>query len=134
MGRGMNEELLIQITEDGADAQRLATLAGHLRNELLRLDVADVTAQRNGAAPPGARVVDPATVGALLVDLGESVTVLQSVISLVKAWLGRGQRTGRRVRLELDGNVIELSQASEADQARLEQLYIDAYYASRSRP
>jgi hypothetical protein len=130
----MSESLIIQITEDGADAERLATLTGHLRNELLRLDVEEVTAPRAGDAPPGSRVVDPVTVGALLVGLGQAATGLQSVISVIKAWLGRGQRTGRRVRLELNGKVLDLSQATEADEKRLIQLYIDDYNASRAQP
>jgi hypothetical protein len=130
----MSENLLIQITEEGADAERLATLTGHLRNELLRLDVEDVTVPRGAEAPSGARVVDPATVGALLVGLGHAAAGLQSVISAINAWLARGQRTGRRVRLELNGRVLDLSQASVADQERLIKLYIDDYNASRAQP
>lgn len=127
----MNDELLIQITEEGADAQRLAALAGYLRNELLQLDVAGVTARQAGQAPPGARAVDLSVIGALLVDLGQSMTGLESVISAVRTWLGRGRQAGRAVRLELDGNVLELSQATAADQERLIRLFISHSSASR---
>jgi hypothetical protein len=130
----MSENLLIQITEEGADAERLATLTGHLRSELLRLDVDEVRVPRAGEAPPGTRVVDPATVGALLVGLGRAASGLQSVISAISAWLARGQRTGRHVRVELNGRILDLSQASEADQERVIKLYIDDYYASRAQP
>jgi hypothetical protein len=40
----MVSELRIQLSESGADAERLDTLTGFLRRELLQLDVADVTA------------------------------------------------------------------------------------------
>lgn len=126
----MSENLLIQIAEEGADAERLATLAGYLRKELLRLDVANVTARPAGEMPSGTRAVDPSLVGALLVDLGQSMTGLESVISLIKSWLGRGQRAGRGVRLQFGDDVIELTQATEADQERLIQLFISSHSAA----
>jgi hypothetical protein len=36
----------VQLGEEGADAERLDTLTGFLRSELLKLDVEDVTALR----------------------------------------------------------------------------------------
>ena len=44
----MDAELRLQISEDGADAERLAVLTGYLRTELLQLDVEDVTAPQAG--------------------------------------------------------------------------------------
>lgn len=120
----MDEELRLQISEEGADAERLATLTGYLRAELLQLDVEDVTVPRAGEAPPGARVVDVAAVCALVVALGKSAEVLRSVVSAIGDWLRRGEETGRTVRLELGGDVLELSQASTADQERLMELFV----------
>jgi hypothetical protein len=120
----MNEELHLQLSEEGADAERLAVLTGYLRTELLRLDVEDVRALPAGEPPPGARVFGAATVGALLIALGQSVEGLRSVISVIRHWLRRGEGTGRAVRLELDGDALELSQASVADQERLIELFI----------
>ena len=78
--------------EEGADAERLAVLAGYLRAELLQLNVEDVTAPQAGEAPPGARVVGVAAIGALLVTLGQSAEGLRSVVSVIRrlaaAWPG----------------------------------------------
>lgn len=49
----MDGELRLQISEEGADAERLAVLAGDVWAELLQLDVKDVTAPQIGEAPPG---------------------------------------------------------------------------------
>lgn len=117
----------LQISEEGADAERLATLAGYLRAELLQLDVEDVTARQAGEAPPGSRVVGVAAVGALLVALGQSAEGLRSVVSVIRDWLRRGQGTRRTVRLELDGDMLELSQASAADQAQLIELFVNRH-------
>ena len=123
----MDRELRLQISEEGADAERLAVLTGYLRGELLQLDVEDVTALRGGEAPPGSRAFDVAAVGALLVSLGQSAEGLRSVVSAIRDWLQRGTRDRRTVRLELDGDVLELSQASMADQERLIELFVSRH-------
>src|SRR5215467_6531041 len=128
-GRGyaMDSELRLQLSEQGADAERLAALTGYLRTELLQLDVEDVTALHAGEAPPGARAFGVATVGALLIALGQSAEGLRSVVSVIGDWLRRGGGIQRTVRLELDGDVLELSQASAADQQQLIDLFVSRH-------
>ena len=130
----MDLELHLQISEEGADAERLAALTGYLRAELLQLDVENVTAPQAGEAPPGARGVDVAAVGALLVALGQSADGLRSVVSAIRAWLRRGEGTCRTVRLELAGDALELSQASAADQERLIGLFVSRHATGEGGP
>ncbi len=120
----MDKDLRLQLSEEGADAERLAALTGYLRSELLQLDVEDVTALPAGEPPPGARGFHAATVGALMIALGQSAEGLRSVVSVIKGWLRRGDGEGRAVRLELGGDALELSQASTADQERLIELFV----------
>jgi len=121
----MDRELRLHLSEEDADAERLAVLTGYLRAELLRLDVVEeVSALPGGEPPSGARVFGVATVGALLIAVGQSFEGLRSVVSVIRDWLSRGEGTGRAVRLELGGDTIELSQASPADQERLIELFI----------
>jgi hypothetical protein len=68
----MDNELRLQLSEEGADAARVAALTGYLRSELLRLDIEDVKALPAGVPPPGARAVEVAVAGALIVALGQS--------------------------------------------------------------
>jgi hypothetical protein len=119
--------LRLQVLEEGADGGRLALLAGYLRAELLRLDVEDVTVPLASEMPPGARGGAAGAVGALLITLGQSAEGLRSVVSVIGDWLRRGQQAGRAVRLELDGDVLELSQASAADQGRLIELFVSRH-------
>jgi hypothetical protein len=123
----MGGELHLQLSEDGADAERLAVLTGYLRAELLQLDVEDVTALQVGEPPPGSRAFGMATVGALLIALGQSAEGLRSVVSAIRDWLRRGDGTRRTVRLELNGDALELSQASSADQQRLIELFVSRH-------
>jgi hypothetical protein len=120
----MDGELRLHLSEEGADAERLATLTGYMRDELLQLDVEDVTALPAGEPPPGSRAFNVGIVGGLLVALGQSAEGLSRVVSVIRDWLRRGEGTRRTVRLELDGDALELSQASAADQERLIELFV----------
>lgn len=50
----MEENLHIALTEEGAEAEDVARLTGYLREELLQLEVDDVTTVPGGDVPPGA--------------------------------------------------------------------------------
>lgn len=126
----MRSEVRLQLSEEGADPERLATLTGFLRQELLQLDVQDVTAIPGGEAPPGSRAFDAATVGALLVSLGSTIEGLRAVVSAVRNWLARGGSDRRTVRLEIGGDALELSDASAADQDRLIDLFLRRHAVS----
>jgi hypothetical protein len=121
--------LRVQLCEAGADAEWLNALASLLRNELLQLDVKDVTALRAGDAPPDARALDVAAVGGLLVSLGHSAEGLQAVLSAIRTWLARGDGVRRMVRVEIDGDVLELSEATAADQEQLIGLFVSRHSA-----
>lgn len=125
----MTWQVSVRVSEDDADPERLAQVAGYLRSELLELDVEGVTSPSAGAPPPGSRGITVTSVGDLLVTLGGSVQALRSVISAVRGWLGRGGDARRTVRLELDGDVLALTQASETDQERLIELFISRHSA-----
>jgi hypothetical protein len=109
-------------------------LTGYLRAELLQLDVENVTTPRAGELPPGTRAVDVAVIGALLVALGQSAEDLRSVVSVISGWLRRDQGTRRTVRLELDGDTLELSQASADDQEQLIELFVSRHATGEGGP
>ncbi|MBR8638369.1 hypothetical protein KEF29_01275 [Streptomyces tuirus] len=104
---------MILLSEEEADAERVAELTGYLREELLDIEVDDVTALPAEEAPPGARAVDVAQVGALLVALGSSATALNQVVTVVRSWLGRCRDTRPSLHLEMEGDVLEVSQATD---------------------
>jgi hypothetical protein len=117
-------ELQLVLSEDGADAERVDVLTAHLRRELDQLDVESVRQLREDEVPEGARAIDVAVVGALIVTLGKSAQSLGSVVATIRNWLSRTPGPVRTVRLELGGDVLELSQASAAEQQRLIDLFV----------
>lgn len=120
----MGDALRVELSEEGADAERLDMLTRFLRQELLQLDVEDVTTLRAGEAPPGARALDLTAANELMVYLGPTAAGLRAVVSAIRGWLARGSGVCRTVRMELDGDVLELSEVKEADLDRLIALFV----------
>jgi hypothetical protein len=130
----MTTELRVQVSEAGADAERLDAVTSHLRRDLIQLDVDDVTALPAGRPPDGARAIDAVAVGGLVVALGNSADGLRSVVSAIRDWLRRGGGVRRTVRLELGGDALELTEASAADQERLIGLFISRHADPPAEP
>ncbi|MFF8191017.1 hypothetical protein ACF05L_09060 [Streptomyces bobili] len=108
----MSHQMLILLSEEGAEAERVAELTGYLREELLELDVDDVSPVPGPEPPPGARVADPAAIGGLLVGLSGSVGALIQVLHAIREWRGRFRDSRPSLRLTLDDDVLEISEAS----------------------
>jgi hypothetical protein len=99
-----------------ADAEEVAEATLQLRRELLDLDVETVQLPRAGEPPPGTRGVELAALGALAVTISQS-QLLTPVVAAVRSWLAGSQQ--RSIRLELGGDVLELSAVSSKEQRRL---------------
>lgn len=122
------ETLRVQLSEDGADAERVDELTRHLRRELEGVDAAAevVPAPSDAPAPEGSRAFDVLAVGTLLVSLIDAQGLV-AVIGAAKAWLARGSNPQRTVRVEVDGDVLELTGASAHEQDRLVELFVSRH-------
>ena len=108
--------LQLQVGDDNADPEELADLTARLRNELLDLDMEAVEPLRTGPPPPGARAVDLMAIGTLIATFTRP-DLLVAVVAAVRTWLGGAG--GRSVKLELDGDALELTGVSSKEQRRL---------------
>ncbi len=108
--------LVLRVEDEQGDQEELAQLTDALRQELLDLDVDAVDRVSAGEAPPGSRAIDIAALGMLVVTLAKS-EVLAAIVSAVATWLtGRQQQT---VKIEVDGDVLELSGLPSKERQRL---------------
>ena len=98
------------------DAEQVAEATLRLRRELLDLDIDAVELPSGGEPPPGTRAVELAALGALAVTLAKS-QMLGPVVAAVRAWLAGSPQ--RSIKLELDGDVLELTGLSSNEQRRL---------------
>lgn len=123
-------DLAVQVEADEADLEQLDELTRQLREELLQLEVERVEAPRGGPAPPGTRAGEVAAVGALLVGLAGKVGLLPVVVDTIRGWLTRARQPGV-VKLEMDGDVLEVTGASSAQQQQLIEAWLARHTATQ---
>jgi hypothetical protein len=119
-------QMLLAVAEEGADDQYAEELALQLRRELLELDV-DSVEPVTTEAPEGARAGLGMVAGLLEATLNPAN--ITAVIGLVIGWVKRSPAK-RSVRVELDGDVLELD---NADPATLKAL-TEAFLARHAKP
>lgn len=106
----------VDLTWPDVDAEDVAEATVQLRRELLGLDVEAVEMAGGGEPPPGTRAADLVMLGALVVTIANS-KLLPSVVAVIQSWLSRSQQ--RSIKLELGGDVLELTGLPSDEQRRL---------------
>lgn len=106
----------IDLTGPDADAEDVTEATIQLRRELLELDVDAVEIPSAGEPPPGTRAAELAALGALAVTIAKS-QLLPAVVAVIQSWLSRSRH--RSIKLELGGDVLELTGLSSDEQRRL---------------
>lgn len=120
----MTNQVLLKVSEEGADDQRLDELARLLRLDLLQTDVADVVPHSSGDAPADARSGTAMIAGALLASVG--AMPLTGLLAPLIDWLRSG-RARRTVRVEIDGDVLVLQGVNDDTQQRLMTDWLDRH-------
>lgn len=119
---GTDRYLRVQV--DAGDALEVERLTLALRRELAQLDVGRVEIERTARLPPGAKAVEPAAVEGLVVTITQGAA-LMSIVGALRAWLSRD--IGRRAKVELAGDVLELSGISADEHRRLIDQWIERH-------
>jgi len=104
--------------EDELDPERLERLTAALLRDLRQVSEVESAARAPGTpAPDGTRGVDVLSIGMLILTVAKTGTALRAATGAIQAWLS-GQ-PNRSVKLELDGDVLEISGISSAAQEQL---------------
>ncbi|EWT00364.1 hypothetical protein N865_16030 [Intrasporangium oryzae NRRL B-24470] len=129
----MGTNVRVGLGERGADAERLDVLHRQLGDQLRSVDgLAVRTDAPEGVVPDGSRALDPATVSSLAVAVLGSGG-LAALLASLRSWLGREQpRDQRTVRIEVAGDVLELTGASSGEQDRLVALFLARHEVGES--
>jgi hypothetical protein len=104
--------------ETGTDPEDVERLGRQLRNELRALDVDEVAVLDGGPPPEGSKTGAAALLTEWLVTLSAGGGVFVSVIGTLKDWLAR-RGAAHKVTVTIDGDTLELSNASDAERAAL---------------
>jgi hypothetical protein len=119
----MDATVQVWLGEPGADEARLDLLHRQLRTQLDQVTSLVVRPGDPTPVPDGARGLDPATVSTLAVAVLGSGG-LTALLAAVREWLDRGHDEPRTVRLEIAGDVLELTGAGEEEQHELVDLFL----------
>jgi hypothetical protein len=87
------------------------------------LNVRSVEPYAEGAAPDGSRSALAAIAGVLTVSLQPGLQVIVAVVAVVRDW-PRRSGSGRTVKIAIDGDVIELTGASDEVQQQLVEAWV----------
>jgi hypothetical protein len=115
-------ELRIQV-DAGEDPEQRDDLTRRLRAELLQLDVERVDVPAAGEAPPGARAVDVAAVGALVVTVGQAATAVGAIVATIQSFLVR-TGGGGTVEIATPEGSIKVSGRLSSEQKELVQRFV----------
>ncbi len=124
----MREPEVIMVRIHGApevDNAELYDLTLNLRAELLQLDVERAELADSGEAPSGTRAASDWTEGILALSAICSSRTLRDIVDLVKSWMARN--AARTVKLELNGDVIKITGASQRAEDKLVESWIDLH-------
>lgn len=105
-------ELRLHIGGDVEDTEESAALTSRLRDELLELEIGDVT-RPSVAAPAGAKG-DAVAWAELLVSLSGS---LPALVGAIQSW--RSRQRGATITIELAGDRLTLSDTAPAERNAL---------------
>jgi hypothetical protein len=122
---GQGAALTVRVDVGGSDAEEIEQLSRQLRRQLLELEVARVDPVTSDVVAGGAKAGELLAVGALVVSLVNSSGLLAAVVAQIQAALARmGRHT---VRLEIDGDVLEVTGVASDEQRRLIDAWIDRH-------
>ena len=110
-------ELRVAVDATGVDDDTLTESVSVLISELSELDVDDVQTATGGDAPQGSKGIELALLGSLIVKLVRSRKIIVQVVDAVRDWMSRNNADS--VRIELDGDVLEIKGVSEEERKTL---------------
>lgn len=112
----------------GAEAADLEEDTLRLREELLELDIADIERPEAHRVPEGAKGIDAALLGTLIVTTGQEA--VGAIVRAIASFVARSAH--RSVKLQLGEDVIELTDASRGDQQRLIETFLSRHMTENS--
>jgi hypothetical protein len=118
----------VQVQTADSDAYETDVQARHLRQELLSLDLDDVTLGREAPAPSSGKG-EAIAVGTIIMTMANSA-VLVAACQVIRAWVTRGQGRHAIIRYgKGQGQSLEISGATTAQHQKL----IDAFLSTMRR-
>ena len=128
----MKRDVVVRLEADDAEGDATFQLTEELRQEVLQLPIEQAVHGTAGPAPPGTRAIDAAALGEIVVTLGTAAGGLTALVHTARRWLAAASGV-RKIRIEIDGDVLELSGAGTDEQKRLINSWIERHRKATPR-
>ena len=117
----------LTVTIDGSDLedQELNAITLQLRRQILELDVDAVSLARSSAIPLGSKPADALSLGALVVTIASTPSLMKGVIETIQVWI-RDRRV-RSAAVDINGDRLELTGLTRKDQSRLVEEFVSRH-------
>lgn len=128
----MTQDIMIELVaaQDDPDLTEVERLTRSLREEILQVDEVDSVDQATVPAPEGAKAVDVAAIGELVVAAAPGLVALTKVVETVRGWFARRSTTSGPapvLKMTIGDKSIEIT----ADEAQREALFEEFLAAVR---
>jgi len=123
----MGDDIRLELYDADADPEVVDRDTRALREELLSIDAVDsITPGTAGPAPEGARGLELAAIGALIVHAKPTVEVVSHLVGVIRGWLAGGAHAApeRTLRLTVNGQSLELADPTAGQQQELVDQFI----------
>jgi hypothetical protein len=119
--RSGRELLVLLEPETGADEDERERLAGQLRTALTELDIESLSSINERPVPAGSKGAEGWA--DWLITLSASGGVFTTILVTIQDWLRRN-RGEHKVKVVVDGDTLELSGASTAEQSEIVRAFV----------
>jgi hypothetical protein len=102
-----SQEIALHLIDDTIDTEVLADRAYRLKRELVEAGAQAVTLVPAGRPPSGSKATDPIAVGALMVSLANSPSLIAAIAGTIQSWMNR--TATQRIRIKVGERELEVA-------------------------
>ena len=125
-----SQEIALHLIDDTIDTEALADRAYRLKRELVEAGAQPVTLVPAGRPPSGSKATDPIAVGALMVSLANSPSLIAAIAGTIQSWMNR--TSTQRIRIKVGERELEVAgPVSPADEELIRDV-IRRYFETES--
>jgi hypothetical protein len=125
-----SQEISLYLVDDTIDAEALAERAYRLKRELIEAGAHPVTPVPLGQPPSGSKAADPIAVGALILSLANSPSLIAAIAGTVQSWMNR--TATQRIRIKVGEKELEVAGPISAADEELIRDVIRRYFEPES--
>jgi hypothetical protein len=121
-----SREVRLYLIDEAIDAQALADRAYKLRRELIELGALPIQPTAAEETPSGSKAADPIAVGALILSIANSPTLIAALSATIQSWMSR--TATQRIRIKAGEKELEVAGPLSSADVELIRDFVKRYF------